>query len=212
MNQKNLRRWLDGELGDAEASAFLDSLSESERREAHILSRVATAAGRLPAPTPPDAFVARTMSRVRARRPPRRSFWSWLRAPMLSPLTALAGAAAVAVCVFGLVEWRLRTRLPPGEPALARSSAPAAVQVVARLTYRAPLAHEVAVAGDFNGWEPQTTRMRRGPGGLWTVELPLSSRGRYQYMLVVDGQWVTDPSASATLDDGFGGKNALLEL
>jgi hypothetical protein len=31
-------------------------------------------------------------------------------------------------------------------------------------------------------------------------------------MFLVDGRWVTDPSAPATLDDGFGGKNGLLEL
>jgi hypothetical protein len=212
MNEEHLRRWLDREMGDAEAKAFFASLSEPERQVARALATVATAGGRLKAHAPSEDFVARTMSRVRARRPPRRTFWSWLRAPTLSPLTVFAGAAAISLCVFFLSEWRSRARVLPGEGALARTSPPAATRVVARLSYQAPLAHEVAVAGDFNGWEPQATRMRRGPNGLWTVEVPLPAGGRYQYMFLVDGRWVTDPSAPATLDDGFGGKNGLLEL
>jgi hypothetical protein len=37
--------------------------------------------------------------------------------------------------------------------------------------------------------------------------------GDYEYMFVVDdGQWVTDPLAVETRDDGFGGQNAVLEV
>jgi hypothetical protein len=212
MDEKRLRRWLDQEMNAAESDAFLSSLSEQERKVARALAAVADAAARLPTTASPEDFVARTMSRVRTRRPPRRTIWSWLRAPTLSPLAAFAGAAAVALCVFGATQWYPRVGLHPGSAEQAQLAAPTRAQVVARLTYRAPLARQVAVAGDFNGWEPQAARMRRGPGGVWSVEIPLAPGGRYQYMLVVDGQWVTDPGASATLDDGFGGKNALLEL
>jgi hypothetical protein len=31
-------------------------------------------------------------------------------------------------------------------------------------------------------------------------------------MFVVDGRWVTDPGAPATIDDGYGGRNAVLDL
>jgi 1,4-alpha-glucan branching enzyme len=54
--------------------------------------------------------------------------------------------------------------------------------------------------------------MRRGQGGVWTVELPLAPGRRYEYMFVVDGRWVTDPTAPASVDDGFGGQNAVLDL
>src|SRR3989304_1409940 len=77
---------------------------------------------------------------------------------------------------------------------------------------RPALAREVAVAGDFNAWKPATARMRRGQGGVWTVELPLAPGRRYEYMFVVDGHWVTDPTAPANVDDGFGGRNAVLDL
>jgi hypothetical protein len=206
MDEKKLRRWLDREMTEAEAEAFLGSLGEPERREARALSSVAEAAALLPTAGPSEDFAARAMARVRARRPPRRSTWTWLRSPALSPLTALAGAAVIAIGVFGLAGWHHRER---GAPAVSQSIAP---EVVARLAYRAPLAREVAVAGDFNGWNPQTARMHRGQGGVWSVEIPVSAGRRYQYMFVVDGRWVTDPTAPASIDDGFGGRNAVLDL
>ena len=93
----------------------------------------------------------------------------------------------------------------PGPP-----PAPGA-EVVARLSLSAPQARQVSVAGDFNGWSPEAAPLRRGPGGAWTGEVRLP-RGRHQYMFVVDGEWVTDPAAPVTLDDGFGHRNAVLDL
>lgn len=199
MDDRRLRRWLDGETDAAEAEAFLASLSGPERREAEALAALARAAADLPAAAPSEDFGARAMARVRARRPPRRSLWTWLRAPALSPLGALAGAVLVAVCALGAAEWRAGAFAGRG-------------QVSARLAHRAPLARDVAVAGDFNGWKPEAAPMRRGPGGLWTVDIPLAAGKRYQYMFVVDGRWVTDPGAPATVDDGYGGRNAVLDL
>jgi 1,4-alpha-glucan branching enzyme len=41
--------------------------------------------------------------------------------------------------------------------------------------------------------------------------VPVVPGRRYQYQFVVDGRWVTDPLAPAA-DDGFGGRNAVLDL
>jgi hypothetical protein len=209
MDERRLRRWLDRELCDAEAEAFLPSLTGAEREEARALAALASAAADLPRASPSDGFASRAMARVRARRPPRRSVWTWLRAPALSPIMALAGALAIAAGAFGLAERRSGSYLERTAPAV---SPRAAAEVVARLAYRAPLAREVAVAGDFNAWKPGTARMRRGQGGVWAVELPLAPGRRYEYMFVVDGRWVTDPTAPASVDDGFGGQNAVLDL
>jgi 1,4-alpha-glucan branching enzyme len=47
---------------------------------------------------------------------------------------------------------------------------------------------------------------------VWSVTLPLTP-GRYEYMFVVDGQrWVSDPAAIEQSDDGFGARNAVLEV
>jgi 1,4-alpha-glucan branching enzyme len=126
--------------------------------------------------------------------------WTWLRAPALSPLAAAAGALVVAAAALGVAEWHG-----------AHAARPRAA-VVARLTYRAPGARQVAVAADFNGWKPEAARMQRGEGGVWTLEVPLPPGRRYEYMFVVDGRWVTDPNAPASVDDGFGGRNAVLDL
>jgi 1,4-alpha-glucan branching enzyme len=75
-----------------------------------------------------------------------------------------------------------------------------------------PDAKVVQVAGDFNGWNPDRTSLELAQGGVWTVTLPLEP-GRYQYMLVVDGdRWVADPLAAEYADDGFGAQNAVLEV
>ena len=200
MDQGQLCRWLDGELSEPEASLFLASLSEAERREALALAAVVGTAAALPVAAPSEGFHARTMARVRARRPPRRSLLTWLRTPSLSPLAAL-GCALLLAAGSGLAAWRALPRAGGGAPL-----------VVARLACRAPNAREVAVAADFNGWKPETSRMHRGENGVWTLEVPLPAGRRYEYLFVVDGQWKVDPDAAATVDDGFGGSNAVLAL
>ena len=69
----------------------------------------------------------------------------------------------------------------------------------------------VAVAGDFNGWQPASTPLIRRDG-VWSTVLALPP-STYEYMFVVDGErWETDPLATGTRDDGFGGTNAVLDL
>lgn len=201
--REDVRRLLDGELDEAEARALLAGLPPAERREAEALARLSAAAAALPRPPPSEDFAARTMARVRVRPAPRRSLWTWLRSPRLTPLGALAGAAAAALLALGVGAVVGRDGAPP---------APGAEVVLARLDLRAPQASEVQVAGDFNGWRPEATPLRRGEGGVWSVQVPLVPGKRYEYSFVVDGTWVADPSAPATADDGFGGANAVLEL
>ncbi|MFO0725923.1 MAG: DUF1592 domain-containing protein [Myxococcota bacterium] len=71
----------------------------------------------------------------------------------------------------------------------------------------------VLVAGSFNGWA-STAAAGAWPmqqsGGRWILkhDLPL---GRYEYKLIVDGNWITDPGNSSTAPDGFGGQNSVLD-
>lgn len=198
-----ISRLLDGELDPDEARALLEALPPAERREAEALLRISAAAVGLERPAPSEGFAARAMARVRVRPPPRRSVLTWLRSPRLTPLGALAGAAAAALLAVGVTLGVGGTGAPPAPP-------PAVV--LTRLDLHAPEARQVAVAGDFNGWRPEATPLRRGEGGVWTVEVPLAPGRRYEYLFVVDGEWVGDPAAPATADDGFGGANAVLSL
>jgi hypothetical protein len=74
-------------------------------------------------------------------------------------------------------------------------------------------AHTVAIAGDFNGWNPQANLLEDSEGdGIWTGTLKLEP-GRYEYMFVLDGEkWFPDPNALRYVKDGFGNKNAILEV
>jgi len=74
-------------------------------------------------------------------------------------------------------------------------------------------AHTVAIAGDFNGWNPQANILKDPEGdGIWTGTLKLEP-GRYEYMFVLDGEkWFPDPNALRYVKDGFGNRNAILEI
>jgi len=71
----------------------------------------------------------------------------------------------------------------------------------------------IAVVGDFNDWDPTRNLLAdENNDGIWTVTLKLEP-GRYEYMFILDGQkWVPDPSAYRYVSDGFGNKNAVLEI
>ncbi len=83
-----------------------------------------------------------------------------------------------------------------------------------RFAYSPPsAARSVHVAGSFNGWSPTAWPMTWVEGVReWQSERELPD-GTYQYKFVVDGsQWVSDPRATASMPDGFGGQNSVLTL
>ena len=59
----------------------------------------------------------------------------------------------------------------------------------------APQARQVSLIGDFNDWDPKATPMARQPDGRWLASLELS-HGYHQYLFLVDGQPVLDPTAA----------------
>ncbi|HEV2752050.1 MAG TPA: glycogen-binding domain-containing protein [Gemmatimonadales bacterium] len=90
-------------------------------------------------------------------------------------------------------------RLAPLSPEIRGDS-----QVV---QFRMPRAKRVAMAGDWNAWQPLALR----PLGddVWEAALRLK-RGVYHFNLVVDGSdWVV-PNGVATVSDGMGGMVAVL--
>jgi 1,4-alpha-glucan branching enzyme len=74
-----------------------------------------------------------------------------------------------------------------------------------------PAAQAVCVAGSFNDWHPAATPMIPIGEGRWRKELILPP-GRYEYRLVVDGQWVDDPAATELVPNPFGTANAVLTV
>jgi len=76
-----------------------------------------------------------------------------------------------------------------------------------RFTYTDPNASQVAVAGEFNGWNTTATPMVL-EDGIWTVTVKLDA-GKHEYKLVVDGQWTADPENPVT-SGAYG--NSLVEI
>jgi 1,4-alpha-glucan branching enzyme len=69
---------------------------------------------------------------------------------------------------------------------------------------------EVALVGDFGGWNIRYQMEQVAPG-VWSTAVPLEP-GVYDYAFVVDGTtWLLDPLAPAVAD-GFGGANSRLSV
>jgi hypothetical protein len=166
-------------------------------------------------PSPSDDFAGAVMRRVHLRPAPRRGFWQALWAPRevtirVRPAGLLGSfAMAVIVLVAGARLWPHASA-----PLVTAATAPAAVpakEVLVRFSLRDTDARHVGLAGDFNGWRPEALPLTRGPDGTWSATVPLA-RGSWSYSFVVDGKWVSDPSAEAWRDDGFGGRNAVVRI
>ena len=181
-----------------------------------LIERVADALRR-PAPLRPD-FDAQVMAAVRRAGPaPGARAWAWLREPRtlaLSPLGGLAMVAALAglviVGTWGVVGGRGGAAVVRGAPSSAAVGGGGAAVVTFILV--APQARTVALAGDFDGWDPARMPLRREGSGLWTVDVPLQP-GRYQYAFVVDGRrFVADPAAPRAVGDDFGQPSSVVTV
>ena len=120
-----------------------------------------------------------------------------------------AGAAAItALFIFLAFTFLFNFSGLPGQP---NQNEAVAQQVEITFTISGIKANQIAVAGDFNGWNTNANQLEDPDGdGIWTGKMQLEP-GRYEYMLVVDdANWVTDPNAKVYANDGFGGKNAVL--
>ena len=79
------------------------------------------------------------------------------------------------------------------------------------LFYHDDAADSVAVAGDFNNWDPLTTQMQKDGVGLWRASIAIPGPGRYEYKFIVDRtNWLEDPSNGLKVSDNYGGFNSLL--
>jgi hypothetical protein len=81
------------------------------------------------------------------------------------------------------------------------------------LRFRDPAAHDVRIAGDFNGWVPDKDVRSRvqaeGTERVWTKVLVLPP-GTYHYRYVVDGEWREDPENPRFEPGPAGARNSVL--
>lgn len=79
---------------------------------------------------------------------------------------------------------------------------------VSKVTFRVPSeiaggADRAALVGEFNGWDPQATRMRKLKSGDFKVTVDLEIGREYQYRYLLDGsKWTNDDSADRYVPSG----------
>lgn len=229
MNHEHLvQRFVDQELSAEERIQFVVALGRDEALRERVLEleRLMLGASRLARPKVPEGFVANVLRSSFAQgvaedekvvAPSVGASRSWLIERLWAPRALqwnLAGAAAAACLILlalgGGAAQALRWR---AASTVASTNEPAAPPVVlVRLVVVQPGARVVQAAGDFNGWNPLETTLQPTADGAWTVTLPLEP-GRYEYQFVIDGeQWIGDPFAAEQSDDGFGSRNAVLDV
>jgi hypothetical protein len=227
-----VQRFLDGDLSDDEMGPALHRIADDAeaRRLLRFEVEMTQDLAASPAGTPPEDFADRTMAtlEVPASAPaaslldPLRAGWRAATTPMR--LTVRPLAAAVLVLALGIGAWGLwPASTPPRTAATQVDASSSTVQpasatgpaetVWIRFRYTNNSADSVAVAGDFSQWSPIPLSPRTVDGQtVWTGLVPVS-RGEHEYQFVINGErWVTDPLAPVTRSDGFGAKNAVLEL
>lgn len=217
MNEQELllQRFIDQDLSPAERLEFLEALDRDPTIRQQLLEteRLILEATALPRRAPASAFA----DRVVANLPPSpHGLWGRVREFFLTPHVVEVNwnfaKAAAAACALMAVTWLTISELSKGTTGGPAPQAVVSAQTVyMRVALLNPQAESVTIAGDFNGWDPQSLPLRRADNGLWTITIPLKP-GRYEYMYQVDGKWVTDPLASEFSPDGFGEENAVLNV
>lgn len=178
-------------------------------REMHLkLKQVVSALNSIsPQPAPAD-FTQNIMAKISQKEIQiQSSFLDQLRKRASIPrfsFRLLGAVAATALLVFFAFTFIFNT---PDTPSICSAEVQFSIRI------GDSKAHTVTIAGDFNGWDPQANALEDPDGdGVWTTTLKLPP-GRYEYMFVLDGEkWLPDPNALRYVKDGFGNRNAILEI
>ncbi|MEO5989463.1 MAG: hypothetical protein ABIU54_10200, partial [Candidatus Eisenbacteria bacterium] len=122
-------------------------------------------------------------------------------------VSAAAGAPAAAVPAAP----NTSPTSTPSRAVTGKAKAPQTTAAGVVFTY-AGAANSVALCGDFNAWATNADAMKQMADGTWTITKKLAP-GTYGYKFLVNGSaWKADEANPASKDDGFGGKNSLINL
>ena len=73
-------------------------------------------------------------------------------------------------------------------------------------------ARHMAIAGDFNRWSPSATPMQFNPELNVFESIIELTCGRYQYRVVIDGQWVPDSYNGESELNTYGEPNSVVTV
>ena len=105
------------------------------------------------------------------------------------------------------------TATPPEPPKTSKKTLTPTAPQTAKVTFVLldPDAKQVALSGEFNGWSPDATPMKRSDSGLWEATVALAP-GRHEYKFVVDGRWKHDPQARVNVWNQQGTLNSVAQV
>ncbi len=69
--------------------------------------------------------------------------------------------------------------------------------------------HKVQIKGEMNAWNPNNTNLKLN-NGIWEASIEIEP-GTYQYLYVIDGIEMLDPSNPEKISNGMGGFNSILK-
>ncbi len=219
MMHPDLHRYLDGDIPR-------DALPHELRSEAEVWDSVLDDFAELRREQAPIGLEDRVMEALPDRsaawtsgfRRPRRVLRWFVEAHSVRVRPAVAVAAAVAAFLLVVIPGLE----PPAEPSVSTTTTTTPTTtttdtgtpaVYVQFVFTSEEARTVAVAGDFNDWNPELFHLRDPDGdGVWTGLFPLPP-GLHKYMFLIDGErWETDPRAERYVDDGFGMRNAIINV
>ena len=86
---------------------------------------------------------------------------------------------------------------------------------VCKVTFTVPAeeANEVVVAGSFNNWDNEATKLKKLKNGLFKGTIDLESDTTYEFKYIVDGVWINEEQADAyAWSDYAATENSVLNL
>ncbi len=86
-------------------------------------------------------------------------------------------------------------------------------RTVCKVTFSVPseiVNEEVVLAGDFNNWDTETTKLTR-KNGEYVAELRLKPESEYKFKYLIDGEkWENDFEADAYVPNEFGTEDSVV--
>ncbi|MBN1823771.1 MAG: zf-HC2 domain-containing protein [Endomicrobiales bacterium] len=185
-------QYIDGELGPGEKAGFEEHLKGCPRcrRAVDFMESLS----KMPVMEPPGELTAKTVEKFKEHKYRESGFFApfvaFFAHPILVPVFLVIAVVGILV-----LNRPVDTNL-----------------VSVKISVPMPGSHaRVSLVGDFNGWDVSRGRLKK-KGENWTGTFRVKP-GRYQYMLVVDGEkWMPDPTAKEFVEDGYGNRNSVLDV
>ena len=86
-------------------------------------------------------------------------------------------------------------------------------RTVCKVTFTVPseiVQEEVVLAGDFNDWDLESTKLKK-KNGVYTTEVRLKPETEYKFKYLIDGEtWENDYEADAYVPNEFGTEDSVV--